>query len=178
MEPEYPALALLWMLLTACAALTRGERVAALLPIDAQWDEARAALAGWAAQGAQVVVAALPAHGAQQDLPATQADLAAALTQAASVAEADRAVALVDSESAARRPLGLSGATWAPAGALLPSDEAVTLRAMGSPAGEPRLSLGPFEDVTPAGAARAYDGLITLPMTETAPPEEALRGRI
>jgi hypothetical protein len=167
------------LLLTACAALERGERVAALLPADAQWDDARAALTAWAAQGARVVVAALPSVAADSR-PLTQSDLAAALAVAADAAQADRAVALVDAESAARRPLGLSGQTWSPAGALLPADTAVTLRAMESAAPEPRLSLGAFEDVTPVGAARAYDGLITLPTlpeTDATPPEQDLRGR-
>jgi hypothetical protein len=165
------------LLLTACAALTRGERVAALLPVGSEWDGARAALAQWAAEGAQIVVAALPAL-TLENRPASQAELANAIAAAAAALSADRAVALVDAESAARRPLGLSGATWSPAGAILPADQAVTLRAMAAPAPEPRLSLGPFEDIPPTGAARAYDGLITLPASETAPSEHDLRGRI
>ncbi len=175
------------LLLTACAALARGERVAALLPADPQWDETRAALAAWTAAGASLIVAALPPF-AEDDRAASQATLAHALAGAADGAAADRAVALVDAESAARRPLGLSGDTWAPAGALLTADQAVTLLALGSVAPEPRLSLAPFEDMPTSGAARAYDGLITLPDPEPATPgerglsdtgatEQALRGR-
>jgi hypothetical protein len=97
-----------------------------------------------------------------------------------SAPQADRTIALLDADSAARRPLGLSGHTWAPAGALLPEDRAVTLRVIEAPGGEARLSFAPFEDVPDQGASRAYDGLITLPAPAApaqTPAPEALRGR-
>jgi hypothetical protein len=164
------------LLLTACAALTNGERVAAFLPSGPQWDAARAIMAAWATQGATIAVSALPAPSSS-DRPTAQSELAGALEAATRASEVDRAVALVDAESAARRPLGLSGETWTPAGAMLPADGAITLRALAAPSTTPRLTLEPFEDVAGVGPARAYDGLITLPVAQDADAGAALRGR-
>lgn len=171
-------------LLTACAALQNGERVAALLPAGPEGEGPRATLLGWAQQGAAVIVAALPAV----DPTAPEAAQPALAQAIAAAPQADRTIALLDADSAARRPLGLSRQTWEPAGALLPEDRAVTLRAMEAPGGEARLSFAPFEDVPEQGASRAYDGLITLPAAQPvpappaapspdAPNPDALRGR-
>mgnify|MGYP001809533411 CR=1 FL=1 len=164
-------------LLTACAALQNGERVAALLPTSPEAEAARATLTSWAQQGAAVIVGALPAVD-----PAAPEAVQPALAQAIAAApSADRTIALLDADSAARRPLGLSGQTWAPVGALLPEGAAVSLRAMEAPGTQARLSFAPFEDVPVQGASRAYDGLITLPAAEPpaspAPAPDDLRGR-
>lgn len=175
------------VLLTACAALNRGESVAALLPAGPEGEAVRTTLLGWGRQGLAVRVDALPALD-----PSAPDSVQRALAEALSAAStADRTIALLDADSAARRPLGMSGQTWAPAGALLPREGAISLRAMQAPGSQTRLSLAPFEDIPAQGAARVYDGLITLPAPaaeESARPEplpdrphdasrDALRGR-
>lgn len=147
------------LVLTACAALNRGDSIAAFVPAGPEGEALRATLLGWGRQGAAVRVAALPAVDPSAPEAAQQA-LAEALVAASA---AERTIALLDADSAARRPLGLSGQTWRPAGALLPPEGAISLRAMQAPGSQTRLSLAPFEDIPAHGAARAYDGLITLP---------------
>ena len=162
------------VLLTVCAALTRGESVTALVPQGPEWGDVHAVLQAWASEGAALAIQGLPVVD-----PAARAEGEALLAQAlaAAIGGSDRAVALVDADSAARRTLGLSGQTWSPAGALLDQRQTVTLRAMPAQGDAARLTLEPFEDVLPVGAARAYDGLITLPGPAAALAGDDLRGR-
>jgi hypothetical protein len=91
----------------------------------------------------------------------------------------DRVVAHVPPESAARRPIGLSGETRTPLGAHLPADAATGLLVVQSGEGNGGVVLGPFEDIPRAGAALVYDGVIEIGGSADAlgEPAEGLRGR-
>lgn len=155
-----------------CLSAGRGETVRAAVALASAPAWLQAEVARWSAAGAKIELTALPAASGDRD--SAQASIAEAVASLAG--EADRVIVLTDADTAARRPLGLTGETWSPAGARLSQDQALSLLAMASPERPARAALEPFEDIPDQGAARAYDGLIEVaPQTEA--DADALRGR-
>jgi hypothetical protein len=161
-----------------CSAAARGESVQATVAAGAAPLWLVSQVAQWSAKGAQIELTAI-AEALDEDRETKQAALASRLMAMRSTG--DRVIALVDAESAARQPLGLSGETWSPAGARLPRDGAVSLLALETGTDQTRAALRPFEDIPDHGAARAYDGMIEVASppkgTPAAQSADALRGR-
>lgn len=161
-----------------CSAAARGESVQATVAAGSAPVWLVTQVAQWSAAGAQIELTAI-AEALDEDRETKQAALATRLLAMRS--SGDRVIALLDADSAARQPLGLSGETWSPVGARLPRDGAVSLLALESGRAQPRAALRPFEDIPDHGAARSYDGMIEVvsPPKDLpeAPPIDALRGR-
>ncbi|MGE3143283.1 MAG: hypothetical protein AB7L65_08170, partial [Hyphomonadaceae bacterium] len=99
--------------------------------------------------------------------------IAAWIGEAQAQGRPDRLIVLVESPLGARRPLGLSGHTWRPLGALLPA--AIALRAEPSRTPGVRVRLAPFSDVPDRGAVARYDGLIEVGPEAGAPNRGVMR---
>jgi hypothetical protein len=146
-----------------CLAAARGEHVI--------WGATREAAARLVRP-----VRALGSRGARVDIfhfdPAPQGDEREAgearneaFARSVAIAQSlnpDRLILVVDPPDAARAPVGLSGHTWRPLGARLPSARTISLRAERSLKPGMRIRLVSFEDVPARGAALRYDGVVEV----------------